>query len=195
MQVYTHISDHDLLFMLRADDELAFNEIFRRHWKVLYSHAYRRLKNAAQSEEIAQEVFANLWIKRKKQQIECLLPYLLSVVKYQVFMLYKRVERLPHFEEPLEDMAVATMQADSMFFAHELQDCIDTWLGTQPEKRREIFRLRYIEEYSTKEISEKLSISQKTVQNTLATALSSLKQSLGPGLITAITMMSLLNRK
>ncbi len=179
MKLDNTLTDRELLDMLKNGDDGAFNAIFKRHWKTLYSEAYKRLKNPMQSEEIVQDVFASLWLKRTENKIENLLPWLRTAVKYQVFMLYKETRQLPVFEEPLEYMAVATQQADSKFYAKELLACIDVWLETQPEKRREIFRLRYIEDYSTKEISEMLNISQKTVQNTLATALLSLKQSLG----------------
>lgn len=179
MKVYEELSDQELVSMLKSADELAFNTIFKRYWKILYNEAFKRLRNEAQSEELVQDVFADLWAKRHEQQITILPAYLRSMLKYQVFKLYKKNKQLPHFEEPLEYMAVATLQADSQFFAKELRGCIDTWLQMQPEKRGEIFRLRYIEDYSTKEISERLNISQKTVQNTLATALISLKECLG----------------
>jgi RNA polymerase sigma factor (sigma-70 family) len=190
MDSYAGLDDHELISMLGNGDESAFNVIFKRHWKTLYDEAFKRLRNEMQSEEIVQDVFAQLWIRRDTQKIENLLPYLRTAVKYQVFSLYKKVKQLPAFEEPLEHMAIATLQADSQFFAKELRRYIDAWLEMQPEKRREIFRLRYLEDYSTKEISEKLNISQKTVQNTLATAILSLKQSLGAGLTGSIILMA-----
>jgi RNA polymerase sigma factor (sigma-70 family) len=189
MQSYTELSDDSLLLKLRTGDELAFNVIFKRYWKNLYDDAFKRLRNNTQSEEIVQDVFANLWVKRYDQKIENLQPYLRTAVKYQVYMLYKKELLLPNFEEPLEHMALATLQADSLFFAKELRGCIDTWLQTVPEKRREIFRLRYIEEYSTMEISKQLNISQKTVQNTLATALISLKKSLNSSLMALFMLL------
>jgi RNA polymerase sigma factor (sigma-70 family) len=179
MRVYAELNDQELLLSLKSGDETAFNAIFKRHWKALYDEAYKRLRNQMQSEEIVQDVFADLWIKREMQKIENLLPYLRTAVKYQVFMLYKKFQQLPKFEEPLDFFATASLQADSEFSAKELRGCIDSWLEMQPEKRREIFRLRFIEEFSTKEISEQLHISQKTVQNTLAIALLSLRECLG----------------
>ena len=53
----------------------------------------------------------------------------------------------------------------------------------QPEKRREIFRLRYIEEFSTKEIAEELNLSQKTVQNQLLIGQGSLREAVSKLLI------------
>jgi RNA polymerase sigma factor (sigma-70 family) len=186
MKLENALTDRELLDMLKNGDDTAFNAIFKRHWKTLYNEAYKRLKNPMQSEEIVQDVFASLWQKRTENNIDNLLPWLRTAVKYQVYMLYKQVKQLPVFEEPLEYMAIATQQADSKFYVKELLACIDMWLKTQPEKRREIFKLRHIDDYSTKEISEMLNISQKTVQNTLATALLSLKESLGVVLAASI---------
>jgi RNA polymerase sigma factor (sigma-70 family) len=179
MKIYAELNDQKLLSSLKSGDDTAFNAIFKRHWKTLYDEAYKRLRDPMQSEEVVQDVFADLWIKREMQKIENLLPYLRTAVKYQVFMLYKKFQQLPKFEEPLDFFATASLQADSEFSAKELRGCIDSWLEMQPEKRREIFRLRFIEEFSTKEISEQLHISQKTVQSTLAIALLSLRECLG----------------
>jgi RNA polymerase sigma factor (sigma-70 family) len=179
MILYSTLTDQQLLAFVNEGEEAAFDEIYKRYWKKLYAEAFRRLKNAHQCEEIVQDVYTALWLKRGQQQIDTLLPYLLTSVKYQVYMLYKKEKSLPFFEEPLEHMAKASLEADSLFFAKELKHCIDLWLEQQPEKRREIFRLRYVEDFTTKEISDMLGISQKTVQNTLLSAVKGLRSSLG----------------
>ena len=55
----------------------------------------------------------------------------------------------------------------------------------QPEKRREIFRLRYEEDLSTKEISELLNIPQKTVQNNLNLTMNGLRSAVAKMIILA----------
>ncbi|MNL67353.1 RNA polymerase sigma factor [compost metagenome] len=76
-------------------------------------------------------------------------------------------------------MAFSADNADSNFLRDELLTSIHQWLETQPEKRREIFRLRFLEGLSTVEIAEQLDISRKTVQNQLNTSQQSLRESIG----------------
>ena len=52
----------------------------------------------------------------------------------------------------------------------ELEELAQSWIDALPEKRRKIFLLHFRENLSTKEIAEKLGITQKTVQNQLGTA-------------------------
>ena len=91
-------------------------------------------------------------------------------------MLYKKGKTSPIFEEPLEYIALDSLQADSLLNVKELKSCISLWLSMQPEKRGEIFRLKYMEDLTTREISEILGISQKTVQNQLITSFTSLRE-------------------
>ena len=73
-------------------------------------------------------------------------------------------------------MALSYLEADSLLNVKELKNCVAIWLTMQPEKRAEVFRLKYMEDLSTREISEHLGISQKTVQNQLITSFTSLRE-------------------
>lgn len=187
---YDSFVDKQLVNLVQAGDEEAFDETYKRYWQKLYSEAYKRLRNAELCEEVIQDVFTDFWIKRKDKQINELFPYLLTAVRYQVYMLYKKGKSMPVFEEPLEYMAQESLQADSLFLEKELRACIDTWLAIQPEKRREIFKMRFMQELSTLEISQILGISQKTVQNQLLTATSGLRALLGKTVTVAAIVMA-----
>jgi RNA polymerase sigma factor (sigma-70 family) len=85
-------------------------------------------------------------------------------------------------------MMLSTLQADSLFAAKELKGCIQVWMTMQPDKRRAIFQMKYVDEKTTREISEILGISQKTVQNQLLTSFSSLREFLSKAMIILILL-------
>jgi len=172
---YHSYSDDLLTAYLVEGDRAAFDEIYERYWKKLYNETFKRLKNMELVEEIVQDVFSDLWLKKAIRKIDHIYPYLLTAVRYQVYMLYKKGRATPHFEAPLDHMILSSLQADSLFKEKELKNCIAIWLALQPVKRAEIFRMKYMEDRTTKEISELLNISQKTVQNQLLTAFSNLR--------------------
>jgi len=180
---YRTYDDAYLVFLMMESDRRAFDEIYERYWKRLYNDTYKRLKSIEKIEEIVQDVFSNLWTSRGKRNIQTIYPYLLTAVRYQVFMLYKKGKATPEFEEPLEHMILSSLQADSLFAEKELKGCIRVWMTMQPDKRRAIFQMKYVDEKSTREISEILGISQKTVQNQLLTSFSSLREFLGKAMI------------
>jgi len=164
---YHLLKDEELLAYLTEGKEFAFNEIYDRYWKLLYNEAFKRTRNSRQSEEVVQDILTKIWTNRFSLAIDNLKPYLLTAVKFTVFNIYKREKRMPSFEEPLENVIIDNIEADSELFLKELIRFIEAWLQEQPEKRRQIFKMRYLDELSTREISEILHISQKTVQNTL----------------------------
>lgn len=188
MVAYNTYTDQELTALLIGNDSHAFDEIYQRYWKRFYNEAYKRLRNPELCEELVQDVFSDLWAKRGQKPIDQLSGYLSTAVKYQVFMQYKRGNKIPVFEEALEHVAEDSLLADSMFELKELKARIEEWLMTQPEKRREIFKMRFMDELSTKEISEILGLSQKTVQNQLITATNSLRGTLGDALVILILL-------
>lgn len=185
MEVRPLHNDQQLVIGLQAGEENALRLIYRKYWKELYNNAHRRLNNAQQSEEIVQDVLADLWEKRGHREIDNLQAYLASAVKYAVFRLYRQQQKLPFFTEPLEHLLYDESQADTLLFQKELRAFIEKWLESQPEKRREIFRLRYEDDLSTKEISELLEMPQKTVQNSLRNTMNDLRTAVAKILILA----------
>lgn len=180
---YRSYNDSQLVSLIREGDRMAFDEVYERYWKKLYNDTFKRLKSIEMIEEIVQDVFSNLWSTRASRKIQNVYPYLLTAVRYQVFMLYKKGRNMPIFEAPLEHMALSSLQTDSLFNEKELRGCIAIWMVMQPEKRRVIFQMKYMNDQSTKEISEILGISQKTVQNQLLTSFASLRDFLSKMMI------------
>lgn len=191
MTLRSNLTDQELTGLVKQNDKEAFDEIYARYWKKCYHDAYSKLRNAELSQELVQDLFISLWTKRAEREINNLPNYLSTAVRFQVFTLYRKNKKAPVFEEPLDHMAETYLQADSLFNLKELKGQIEQWLKMQPEKRRQIFKMRFMEDLSTKEISEILNISQNTVQNHLLTATKNLKNSLGVT-ITATTILLLL---
>jgi len=177
------LSDSELVILLKDGDEHALRMIYQRYWKTLYNECCRRLNNPEQSEELVQDILADLWEKRTERQIGNLEAYLTTAVKYAVYRQYRRNKALPFFEEPLEHLFFSDTEADSALFLKELRVFIDQWLETQPDKRREIFTRRYLDDQTTQEISEQMGVPQKTVQNTLRNTMVALRTDIAKMLV------------
>jgi len=171
----SNLSDAELVLSMKEGNKAAFDVIYDRYWKKLYNETFKRLNNAENVEEIVQDVFMDLWSNHHKRVIQHLYAYLVTAARYTVYAAYKKKETTPHFVEPLDHMSISTLEADTLLNVKEIKQCVNVWIVTQPEKRAEIFRLRYLEEYTTREIGEMLGISQKTVQNQLITSFASLR--------------------
>jgi len=172
------LADLELLTLIGEGDEAAFVELYQRHWKKLYNEAFRRLGDIEKSKDIIQDVFLQFWQRRSFEQINNVIAYLKQAVRFQVIKAYNESNKFKCFELPMEILSDDQAGIEEVYFAKELEVYITAWLSLQPERRKRIFYMRFIEHKNTKEIGEELNISQKTVQKTLFIALSNLKESL-----------------
>jgi RNA polymerase sigma-70 factor (ECF subfamily) len=170
-----NISQEEALQLLCDNKEASFSRLYNFFWPSLFSSAYKRLKDKAACEDIVQNVFTDLWFRKDKVEITNLSAYLHAAVRYQV---YKRSIRLNSDHEFIKgwDGAIeSSLKADDELRFKELSGLVELWIAALPGKRRRIFIMHYYESLSTREIAQKLDISQKTVQNQLNNAASEIR--------------------
>jgi RNA polymerase sigma-70 factor (ECF subfamily) len=187
MHSYTTYADDELVRLLQEGDRRAFEALYDRYWQSLYDAAYKRLANREQSEDVLQDVFARLWVRRTQLAIQHIAAYLFSSVRYEVIHYLNRHRTAPHFYQPFEVVVMETHTADEQLMVKDLLELVYAYAETLPEKRKQVFLLHVKNKLSTKEIAEQLGINQKTVQNQLGTALKGLKDRLSPMIILLVT--------
>lgn len=160
--------------MLSQNDSAAFETLYDIYWESLYNTAYKRLQHEEHCKDAVQDVFADLWTRRKELEIDNLGAYLHTAVRFQVLKLVNRHSTRNTYFDPFETVLISYMNADGKVREKELSRIITAWMEELPRKRREIFLLYFEQERTTKEIAAQLNISQKTVQNQLGTAMQSL---------------------
>ena len=175
MTAYKLYTDDQLLTLLAHDDRVAFDAIYDRYWRIMYDHAYKRLRNKQECCDIIQDVFIDLWLRRGQVDINDIKPYLLTAVRFQVYKLVTKEKAISPFSEPYEAMAVSFSGAETNMIEKELMRIVKAWIDLLPEKRRRVLLMHVEYNLSTKEIASRLSVSQKTVQNQLGTAIHSLR--------------------
>jgi len=165
MKSYSLYTLEDLLVDIKADDSRAFDELYARTWKELYIKAYSKLKHEDLAKDIVQEIFVDLWNKRHVKEINNVKAYLAQSVKFKVLDEFRKNRyefiEIENFTEEIKE----NVYADSKLLDKEFFASLKDWIDSLPHKRKEIFRLKYQEGLSNKEIALKLNISPKTVQN------------------------------
>ncbi len=168
--------DCRLLKKLREDCVESFNTLYDKYWQTVYIGALKRLKNHDQAQDITQDIFASLWLRRSEQQIENLPAYLYSAVRNRVLNVFEREQRYIPIEQLLFDRPhPQNNPADALTLHNELLNRYESLVGCLPSQRKMIFRKYYEEGRSTQEIARQLSLSRKTVQNQLGRAVTFLR--------------------
>lgn len=160
-------NDAQLLARMANGEQAAFQTIYERYWKLLYTKAYRRLQDESSTKDAVQNVFVSLWQRRKKVEIDNLRSYLYGAVRFQVFKQLDQSNKHSQFFEPFEDMMISPIRTDQELIRDDLAKLLLAWIDTLPRKRRQIFVLHYKQQLTVPEIAVKLGVTNKTVYNQL----------------------------
>jgi RNA polymerase sigma-70 factor (family 1) len=174
----------DSLLLLQVGDgnKQAFDALYRKYWRFVYSVAHKRLQDPDQAKDIAQDVFTQLWvmlaINNSSVIIENLKGYFYIAVRNQVFKWLEKEKKYTPIPELLTQLSKLKDNADAGIIFQELQQSYSKVVAKMPEQQQQIFKMRYEEDMSSSNIATQLNITSKTVRNQLGRALTKLKAAL-----------------
>jgi len=172
---YTDCGDNELFCLVKQDDATAFTELYNRYWKKLFAIAYNRLKEIQYAEDIVHDVFAGLWARRHKLEIELLENYLATAAKYAVLTKIKKQHKEVLLQRNIQPVLATDFPAETSLHYKRILEIIKAEVEKLPEKCRLIFKCSRDEGKPVKQIARELNLSPKTVENQLTKALKRLK--------------------
>lgn len=179
---YLQYGDDELLSLLASGEREAFETIYHRHWEALFDTAYSILREREASKDIVQDIFIWLWEKRSQLSIKILRHYLRAAVKFKVANFIRNGNIRESFYEdivklqPAQDAQNPLEQAELQELLAVIRDAIDSL----PPKCREIYLLKREERLTNPQISERLHVSVKTVENQITIAQRRIRSSVDP---------------
>jgi RNA polymerase sigma-70 factor (ECF subfamily) len=175
-----HNNDKILVARIHNDDKGAFKSLYGRYWNRIYHFSLRYLHNIEEAEDIVQTVFLNLWINRKTlDENQDIKSYIFKSAVNHVYNIIKRKCIRSRYAETTSQTGLsASDETFEMIVAHDLHIYVNSILENLPEKQKEIFKLSRVHHLTNEEISQKLGISVRTVENHLYRALKFLKEKL-----------------
>lgn len=178
IEIYEN-QDHLLLQKLSEGSAESFNILYEKYWGKVYTSAIKRLRNHDQAQDITQDIFAALWLKRKELHIDNLPAYLHVAVRNKILNLFEKEKHYVPFEQLItNNIQLYGEQADAVALRNEFLHAYKALVDSLPGERKKIFRFYYDEGLSTEEIANHLGLSRKTVQNQLGRAVTYLKANL-----------------
>lgn len=178
MDELLHANDQELLAEIGRRNGLAFDVLYNRYWKDVFNIAYKRVRNTDLAEDVAQDVFVQLWIREKATPIDNLPGYLRIATRNRVFKQIETESRYDLLPADSEDQLRGYGRADDHVLYKEFQAAFEALTNSLPAQQQQVFRLRFQEGHNTQQIAEQLGISEKTVRNQMGRALSKLRNSI-----------------
>ncbi|MRG45831.1 sigma-70 family RNA polymerase sigma factor [Chitinophaga sp. SYP-B3965] len=172
-----NLPDVDLMELVKEENDNAFEILLNRHSKALYDLVYKRTRSDADTKDIIQDIFISVWKNRQTITIETsLYPYLYRAAKYAVIDLTIRNRKVLAFQEILMSAPMdIDPGAEQITIAQELKQEFEAEVANMPSTMRDIFRLSRDEKLSSREIAQRLQLSEQTVRNNITLALNRLR--------------------
>lgn len=170
--------------LMNAD---SFDELYLAYYPAMLSYARMFLRDQW-AEDVVQDVFFNIWKNRHRISTDDpLYKYLLKAVYNRAINYiwkHKRdTEYRSWYGSQIDRMVFDYYDSDknpilAKIYDNDMRQQLRQAVDELPDKRREIFRMRFFENMSNKEIGERLGLTVSTVENHMYLALKNLRDKL-----------------
>ncbi len=169
--------DKTLIASPLQEEDYAFHTLYTFYWNKLFVFAHNIIRDTASAQDIVQDVFVSLWMRRHEVTIHTTLSnYLYTAVRYKAISHLeaaaaqtKKLEQL-YWHYPLYDQSL-----QENLWAKELQQTIHRQVNQLPARMKEVFLLSREESLSHREISQRLHIANTTVKKQIGYALKQIR--------------------
>lgn len=173
-------NERNLLISVADGNEAAYKELYMRYWDRIYSTALMFTKSPQMAEDIAQDVFAAIWLKKEKlREVIRFDSYLFITARNLIFDRLRQKTFTSSYElsliryfqdkadDPFEKMALK-----------EMEIAVHNGIDHLPKLQQTAFRLSRFQGLNHQEIAERMGISKQNVKSNIVRAISNLRKRL-----------------
>lgn len=166
-----------MLAKTAAGDHQAFAQLLRQYHNIAYRTAMRLTGDNAIAEDVVQEVFLKVWLKRQQLcSVENFRPWIIAIASNTIYdMIRKRDREKDHLSgwireiEPFSTMTVA-MKESSVY-----EELVAEAVQKLSPKQTEVFQLIKKDGYTRDEAARLMKISPETVKSHLEQAMRTIR--------------------
>jgi len=167
----------DLLKSVANSDLDAFRRLYDHYLQKVYSYSYFLTRSTEQAEDLTQELFAKIWIKRAElRSIENFDAWLTTVVRNSAYNFLKRhaveqkaLRRIEITKQP------DNLSIEDALISKEYSKIFQEAINQLPPQQKKVFLLSRNEGLKQEEIASNLGVSLNTVKNHMKAALFSIR--------------------
>lgn len=174
-------------------DEHSFEQVYNALWSRLYSAAYNYVRDTANAQEIVQEVFVKLWLKREDlTEVNDIHAFAMRAVQFRIYDFFdKQKVEAKYIQHVFERGDGKVNNTHHLAEYNETLSLIEQEINQLPKTTKNVFRLSRFEQFSNEEIATNLKISIKTVEYHITQSLKHLRLRLGNFLFLTLIISSL----
>lgn len=186
-----YVAKRDIALVAQGNPS-AFARLFQHYRDRIFYTALRFLKSRELAEEVVQDVFLKVWMKRgdmvKVMNFE---GYLFTMARNLIFDSIKAIAQETSAIQELAHSPQHVNDTDDLVSETQYEALLHKVVNELPPQQKQIFRLARMEGLSHQAIAAQLQISRLTVKTHMAKALQTIRQSIHHH-ITTFVLLSLL---
>lgn len=182
------MSEKELIQKLNTGCQTAFENLYHKYSEKVFFISFQFGLSKEDCAEIVQDVFLKVWERRR--DLRCDLSfnaYLLTITKNLIIKKSrKNFTRIAFQHYYIQTTDKSHNQTEDLIVFADMLKVTQNFINTLPNQQREVFKMSKIEQLSHKEISDKLNLSIRTIENHVFRATQKLKERLSELGITLI---------
>jgi RNA polymerase sigma factor (sigma-70 family) len=170
--------DADLAIRASRGESAAFGALYDKHVAAIYRYVYYRVRDDAEAEDLTSEVFMRaLRAMPRYEPRQAFLAWLYRIARNAVIDRARRGNRQVSFEDALQHPdADRVIEPDAEILAHSDSQVLRGAMAKLTPLQQEVIVLRFLEGYSTLEISRIVGKREGTVRGIQFRAIGALRQ-------------------
>lgn len=167
----------ELAKKIKTGNTCAFDGLLELYTTRVFKFAYSILKSREDSEEVVQDTFLKIWEMRHTIDLNKSFKAWVFTIAYNNVMTRFRVRlKEKKYRDYILQSASENYDLEQIIISDDLLNHIQKIIQKLPPRRKQIFILRKVNNLTYKDISEKLGISMKTVENNINLAIKFVKR-------------------
>ena len=169
-----------LVGLLQNGDQKAYDDLYKLFAPKILNTCKKMYLNQQDAEEVVQEVFLKVWIKRADlDNTLSFNAYLLAIMRSLIFKRSrKQALDIAYQKYNIQFLPKVDNSTEESILYEEIKSFSTKAIASLPKGQQEVFSLKFSEQLTADEIAEKLQISKRTVENQLYKATKKLKKQL-----------------
>lgn len=169
--------EKELLQLVSRGDEAAFAQIFHAYRNKIFTVALKITESTTVAEEIVQDVFLKIWLKRDSlPEVNDFASYLFIIARNHTFNELKKMARQEKFQQnPEGSEPIGSFNADDPLLNKNYEAILKEAISRLSPQQQKVYYYSKEEGLKREEIAEKMGISPETVKIHLSHAMKSIR--------------------
>ena len=170
-------NEQELIQLIAQSDEIAFAKLFDHYRDKIYTVALKLTHSTTVAEEIVEDVFLKIWLRRYcLEEIENFSAYLFVIARNETYKILKQIAR--NYKMILFTAKEATVHdnnTEEYLLSKEMTSILQKAIDRLPHQQKQVYKLMKEDDFKRGEVAELLQIKPETVKFHLAQAMKNIR--------------------